>query len=452
MRLHTRIYLHFLALLIVVGLVASAIALTGARGAYMRDLVGRIAKHSSTLMGEHLGTTPALQQRMQQLARDFDVDVTLRGLDGELLQAVGKALPAVDTGSLATLRQGRVVQKRLQRRVASVLLSDPQTGQATGIVSVALRQKVPWDWFYRPLVFVLAALALAAVGTRPLARRIAQPLERLTSAARRFGDGDLRYRLPIESQHNLPPAQIPDELTQLTHAFNDMAERLAVMVRAEKELLANVSHELRTPLQRLQAAMQAAPGAAEADRWAADVKDDVDALESALNAVLTSGRMEASGLRSHIQPLDLRNLLQSVARRAPHIPGRQTAVPEVNVATTVPAMVEGDPALLQRALNSLLDNAAHYGAPPVTLGADMQGNLLTISVTDSGPGIPPEQREHVMEPFARLHEQLRPDAHGIGLTLAQRIAVAHGGTLRIVDSVKGTGCRVELSIPLDPPP
>src|SRR5439155_15706173 len=102
-------------------------------------------------------------------------------------------------------------------------------------------------------IAILLVLVIAAIGSAPLARRISRPVERLTEATRRFGGGELGYRVELP-MHGRRHRHRPDELGELTRSWNDMAERIERLVRGQKELLANVSHELRSPLARIRMA------------------------------------------------------------------------------------------------------------------------------------------------------------------------------------------------------
>jgi len=115
-----------------------------------------------------------------------------------------------------------------------------------------------------------------------------------------------------------------------------------------------------------------------------------------------------------------------------------------------------DHALLRRALWNLVDNAAKYGAPPITLRAERRGDQVALSVTDQGDGIAPSERERVLAPFYRLDKARTPGeaarGFGLGLTLASRVAQVHHGAITIgpAETIDGTecGCRVTLTLPI----
>jgi signal transduction histidine kinase len=115
-----------------------------------------------------------------------------------------------------------------------------------------------------------------------------------------------------------------------------------------------------------------------------------------------------------------------------------------------------DEALLRRALWNLVENAAKYGAPPITLAAARAGERVSLSVSDAGPGIPAASRRRVLDPFTRLDAArtpgvTAPSGFGLGLTFARQVAEVHGGSITIepVEIVAGTerGCRVVIALP-----
>jgi signal transduction histidine kinase len=305
----------------------------------------------------------------------------------------------------------------------------------------------------RPLLLVVVVLLAVAVATRPFVHRLSRPLERLTEAARRLGGGDLAARAPTATEggrwwrRRRAPA---DELAQLTRAFNDMAERVERLVRGQKELLANVSHELRSPLTRLRLALALLPREGATEARLVEAERDLAELEQLIDDVLATARLEATGLPTRLAEVDVRALLAGLAARAqddPVVAGRP-----VRVQDGPPLTLVADEALLRRALWNLVENAAKYGAPPITLAAAREGERVVLSVTDEGPGIPPAARERVLDPFQRLDSARTPGPApggvGLGLTFARRVAEVHGGAIAIAAGAGERGCRVTISLPV----
>jgi signal transduction histidine kinase len=292
-------------------------------------------------------------------------------------------------------------------------------------------------------VFIAAVLVALALASFPLARSIAAPVERLTAAARALGAGDLSVRAHVRAR---------GELGTLGTAFDEMAARLEALVRGERELLANVSHELRTPLARIRVALElAAEGDAErARRYLAEIGQDLEELDGLVEDVLAAARLDARGaaaLRLEDGPVALGEVTREAAARfrAAH-EGRAL---ELDVADGIPPL-RGDAALLRRMLGNLLDNAAKYSEPPapVRLVARPDGAGAVLEVRDLGIGIAPEDLPRLFTPFFRTDRSRArgTGGTGLGLTLARRIAEAHGGTIA-AESAPGEGTTFRVRLP-----
>lgn len=380
---------------------------------------------------------------MRQLRADLRLDVRVRDLDGRTIASVGERAPRLTSREEADVRAGGVVVRRHPPGFAAPV-HDSASGAVVGVVEASAPRHFGPPAVWGPLTLVTVALLVVAVATRPLARRISRPLERLTAAVRRFGGGDLAARAPADTAH----ARRADEITELTRAFNEMAERVERLVRAEKELLANVSHELRSPLARIRVALELLPRTEDAERRLRDVERDLAELDRLIDDVLTTARLEARSLPTSPTRFDARALLQDVAERARHDP--LTAECPVRVADGAAVEVTEDRGLLRRALWNLVENAAKYGAPPITLSAARAGDRVALAVADEGRGIDVADREKVFAPFYRgaaAATATGDDARrgvGLGLTSARRIVEMHGGTITIDGP---PGCRVVLTIP-----
>ena len=450
-RLHSRIYLHFLGVLLVVAVTTGVVFVLGAREAFRREMAPRMTRHLASLVGERLGDPAALAARLQQIHDDLHLAVRVRDLSGRVVAAAGDQLPSLTTAEERDVRAGRVVVRPRPMGFAAAPIRDPSSGAVIGFVEGAVPRPMHAPPLWRPLLVVALALLVVAVATRPLAQRISRPVERLTDAARRLGGGDLSARAPADGAH----ARRHDEITELTRAFNEMAERVERLVRAEKDLLANVSHELRSPLARIRVALALLPRAAGDERLVRDVERDLAELDRLVEDVLTTARLEATGLPARLGPVDARPLLAELAERARHDP--LTAAMPVSVDDGPAVTLTADEALLRRALWNLVENAVKYGAPPITLSASLDGERVVFTVSDEGPGVAPGDRERVFAPFYRADSARTPDPSGetrrgvgLGLTLARRVAEVHGGAIAIGPGAAARGCRVTLTIPRAP--
>jgi two-component system, OmpR family, sensor kinase len=252
-----------------------------------------------------------------------------------------------------------------------------------------------------------------------------------------YGKGDLSQRSGLGNMH--------DEVGRLARSFDEMADRIQAARRSEKELLANVSHELRTPLARIKVALELIDAQDEAvRRRLLTIEEEVDELDRLVSDVLTASRLDLASLPLRKVAVDVQTLVEKARQRVLALD------PSLRVDAQVEPrlMVEADEALLSRALDNLLDNARKYGVgSPVQLEARRENGEFVLAVRDRGPGIPEEDLPRVFDPFFRGEgAPSRAPGFGLGLALARRVAEAHGGSARAVNS-EGGGARIELRLP-----
>lgn len=290
--------------------------------------------------------------------------------------------------------------------------------------------------------FVLVVLSF---GTWGAARWLGRPLGRIAWTARAFGSGDLSARTGLERG---------DELGEVAHAFDEMAERIEGLLRTERELLANVSHELRTPLARIRTALDIAaddPGTAQA--MLAEIDEDLGELQHIVDDVLTAARLDPEARRGG--PLvPLRRAPTPIPELVdPAVARLCTAHPAVKVELDLPAdlpPVEVDALLVRRVIGNVLENARRYGPAdgPIVVRGSASGGQVHLEIEDRGMGIAPADLAKVFVPFFRAETSRTRDKGGIGLglTLAKRIVDAHGGTIAIRSKV-GEGTTVAIDLP-----
>lgn len=302
------------------------------------------------------------------------------------------------------------------------------------------------------LITLLLVLVGAGVAAPFLGASIARPLDQLARTARALGSGDLSARTGIARR---------DEVGTVAQAFDDMADRMVALLRGQTELIANVAHELRTPLARIRVALDLADDgdAAVARESLAEIAEDLSELESLINDVLASARMDlahnsAAGASPplHRTRLEPSAVLTLAAERLRHrYPDRAV---QLELGSDLPA-IEGDAVLLRRALDNLLDNARKYSPPAseIRLRAERVGEQLRVEVIDHGDGIAPEDLQRLFTPFFRADRSRTRTTGGVGLGLAlsRRIVEAHGGTV-VARSVSGAGTTLTVTLPGAPRP
>ncbi|WP_018631796.1 HAMP domain-containing sensor histidine kinase [Neomegalonema perideroedes] len=291
--------------------------------------------------------------------------------------------------------------------------------------------------------------ALGLVGGAVAAQRMMRRVERARRAAQDIMTGDLKRRLPLVGYD--------DELERLTITLNQMLDRIERLVEAMREVTDDVAHDLRTPLTRLRAraerALQA-PSAAEPDLRAAleECVQEADRLLAVFRAILSIARLKTQrGVSAEHPEIDLSQAVADAAELYEPVLEEAGFALKLDIAPDL--RVRGERALIGQAVANLIENALHYGRPPessgrapeVTLKLARRGDRAEISVSDRGPGVPPDKREAVFSRFSRLDPSRAEEGVGLGLAFVRAVAESHGGSSRIEDA--GPGARVVVALP-----
>ena len=245
------------------------------------------------------------------------------------------------------------------------------------------------------------------------------------------------------------------EVVRLQTASRDVSERkraedaLAGAARARAEFLAEVSHELRTPLTVIRGNAEVG---LELDRDCEheDVLREIVRESSMMSRMVENllflARSESAAPPFRMEPVDAKVQLAGLERRA----GALAAEHDATLSTTFEedSLVRVDPVRVEQAILALVDNAVKYGpeGQRVTLESASSSGQLRIDVGDQGPGIPETELTHVFDRFYRLATVEKPGS-GLGLSIAQTIAEAHGGRIE-AESQPGVGTRMSLILPL----
>ncbi len=289
------------------------------------------------------------------------------------------------------------------------------------------------------------AALLAIVGGWLLMRKAFVPLETLTRAVERTHERSLHERLPRTENG--------DELDRLTEVFNAMTARLDQSFQRIREFTLHASHELKTPLTVMQGEIETAlrdetMGPAERERLLSQL-DEVSRLASIVDGLSLLTKADAGQVTLALAPLRLDELAREAVEDAQHL--AQGLTLQVTLARCEPLDVLGDRHRLRQLLLNLVDNAVKYNRPngSVTLALGRAGQSAELAVANTGPGIPPEQRARAFDRFFRgdaSHGQA-VEGCGLGLSIAQWIVQAHGGSIRI-DSEPGGMTTVTVRLPL----
>ncbi|UTI64476.1 HAMP domain-containing histidine kinase [Paraconexibacter antarcticus] len=299
------------------------------------------------------------------------------------------------------------------------------------------------DTVRRALPLALAVgLAVALLVALALSRSLLVRLRRLREDARALGSEGLRHRIEVGP---------PDEVGEVAGALEAMRSRLVAEEEARQAFLATASHELRTPLATLQATLElmdedvqrAAPvDPAVLHARAASALRQTHRLTGLATDLLDLSRVDGEAPLS-ADPLELVECVAMVRDDATEALGAAGRTLEVTGAAPVHA--RADPAAVRRILHVLLDNARAYGAGTVRLDVARDGGDALVVVTDEGPGLTVEDRDHVFERFRRGEAGHASPGFGLGLPIARGLAERMGGTLSAPEAPRGA--RFELRLP-----
>jgi two-component system sensor histidine kinase MprB len=265
---------------------------------------------------------------------------------------------------------------------------------------------------------------------RLAARHLVAPVVRVTEAARHIArTEDLGRRIEVTSN---------DEVGELATRFNAMLDTLERSIAAQRQLVADASHELRTPVTSLRTNIEVlAEGSLDgADR--ARLIADVEAQAEELSLLVADLIELARGDR----PSPVREDVRLDALVAEAIERARRHAPQVEFSAALePAVVDGVPDRLARAVNNLLDNAARHGAH-----VDVSAGPSGIVVRDDGPGIDPADLPHIFDRFYRGASARGRPGTGLGLAIVRQVAEQHGGTV-VASNAEGGGAAFELRLP-----
>jgi signal transduction histidine kinase len=287
------------------------------------------------------------------------------------------------------------------------------------------------------LVGILALVLAVAVGIG-LANLIAAPLRRMTRVAAAAEQGDLSVRAGVVAGRG--------EVGVLAQAFDHMLERLERAFTRQRDFVSDASHELRTPLAVLRAQAELLDRETDETRrheGTTTLLRRLDELDRLVGDMLTLASAEAGRLVEP-QTVDLDGFFEDVERDLPLFGERDF---EVHV---VGGTLEVDPDRLTQVLRNLVRNAVVHTEPGghIAVTAEPAGDHLVISISDDGPGIPPEQLERIFERFRRVDGSRSRDTggSGLGLAIARAIVEAHAGTIR-ASSEPGHGATFTIELP-----
>lgn len=302
---------------------------------------------------------------------------------------------------------------------------------------LALRELLKRSLLIGSALSVVLGIFCAGLTARFVVRRIRD----IAEVTERFSSGDFSRRAPVGGGR--------DAFAALAGQINRMLDRIATLMNELKALSDSLAHDLRSPVGRLRVAADAAlrtTDPAERQELLAAILRQSDALMRILTTVLEIGKSESLIARSQFELFDPRALMVEVAEMyEPLTEDRGLRLGISGESSVQPVL--GHRQLIAQALSNLIENALAYGADggEITLTLADRATAVSIAVSDRGPGIALDQQATARARFGRLDPSRSAQGAGLGLTLVEAIAHAHGGQLVLGDN--GPGLIAELVIP-----
>jgi signal transduction histidine kinase len=287
-----------------------------------------------------------------------------------------------------------------------------------------------------------AAILLALVMSVTLARAILRRMDTISRTAGEIMAGDLSRRVPLSPRH--------DEFDALSARLNAMLDRIQQLMRGMREVTDNIAHDLRSPLTRLRNRLEVT---LLQPREIADYQDllrrnveDIEALINTFNALLHVAQIEAGQYRGAWVTVSLAQLATELGQL--YTPLAEERGQRLCCTVHARGAVAGNRDLLAQAISNLLENALKFTPAQGTIELDVveRDARIVLTVSDTGPGIPETERQHVLERFVRLDGARQSVGTGLGLSLVRAVAQLHGAELFL--SAANPGLRVILSFPI----
>jgi signal transduction histidine kinase len=318
------------------------------------------------------------------------------------------------------------------------------TGTTVTVAGLALD---PRQFFVGSCIVLVAMIGLSALLGWIVAGRVLRPLQVMTAATRQISERNLHERLALTGPD--------DELKDLGDTIDGLLDRLEAAFDSQRRFVANASHELRTPLMLSQTLLQVA---------VADPAISLDSLRAACEEAVAAGKDQAQLIDALLtlarsqrgleyrDPVDLKSVVnQALNFHKPSAAARGLRLDDI----LDEAEVSGDVRLIYRLVSNLINNAIRYNITGGHVAVELLAGTLgvTLTVTNSGPAVSPDEVERLLEPFQRAvpDRTASPVGFGLGLSLVSEIAEAHGARLQVHPRSEG-GLVVAVSFPSDSPP
>ncbi len=307
------------------------------------------------------------------------------------------------------------------------------------IVIVQFRDQIAEPLYEALRIFILVAVVatvLAGIVSWLVAGRVLEPVRLVRQTADQISETDLRRRIPIEGN---------DDVARMAMTFNRMLDRLEESFATQRRFIDDAGHELRTPITVVRGHLEVMGQDPVENAETKDlVIDELDRMNRIVDELLVLARSERPDFIT-VGEVNTADLTVDVLAKARMIAPRQWVVD-----TVADAVVLADGQRLTQALMQLATNAAQHtdSQDRIAVGSVLRGTDLRLWVTDSGPGVAPQDVPHIFQRFRRGTGTRRQEGVGLGLSIVQSIAEAHGGSVQYQPTAGG-GATFVLDIPVE---
>ncbi len=369
--------------------------------------------------GMQFTITDTAPQVRDELQLSEDLAIFLKNKFG-LTLGDGFILAAAEIGRQQELTDHGDKPGRNLVLLASIALDDGRWLTARDV----LRLPKPWAWQLTATILATISIVVAVVWT--IVAKITTPLRHLSDAAENLGRSETLQ--PIS-------ASGPSELRKLTHAFNDMADRLTRLLNERARMLAAIGHDLKSPITAMRLRIELLDDGDPKDRLGVCLDEIQELVDGALSLSRSSDTTEPEVV---FQLEDLMNEL---------VDDLSAAGGDITLVNPHHFFIYGRRAALKRALRNVVENALRYGHRARVFVRPAMGDVCLL-IDDDGPGVPEADRIRIFNPFVRLEESRcrETGGSGLGLALAKSIIDAHEGKIRYEEADSG-GARAVIILP-----
>ena len=415
----------------------------------MLSMFGQIAP----ALYEQEGTAP-LDRYTEITAGSSEILAYLFDATGRPLISDREIPAAVQAGATVAARSGGLKKTFGKEYIA---LAQPVTGPTGRSYIAAVGMLAQPEWAaqrWQPIVRsfgirMTVALLFGGIICYVLAWRLTAPIRRLRTAAQRLASGDLSARVGEARGKN------GDEVADLGHDLDRMAERIEALVESQKRLVRDVSHELRSPLARFNVALGLVRQhcSSAADSYFDRIERDAGRLNELIGELLTLTLLESGTEQLVREPVALDSLVTEVAQDADF--EAESRRKNVVVIACEPLAVEGNGELLRRAVENVVRNAVRYTLEGTAVEIALRrvqeegAAYAVITVRDYGPGVPEAALTKLFLPFYRVADarDRQSGGTGIGLAITDRAVRLHSGTVNARNATDG-GLLIEIRLPV----